>query len=137
MHLYFFIYFILKYSKTKKIKPLPCHPPGILHLLVSGRIQLRHPQEDRRSKPQHRWSRLHGPPLCGQGVGAHCQQGDHGLCYWQRRTSIWVGRHLNFPDTVVFLLMLNQAPLFEEGSLSLGVVRMVQLTEISLFFIEL
>lgn len=24
------------------------------------------------------------------GVGAHCQQSDHGLCHWQRWTSVWV-----------------------------------------------
>ncbi len=38
--------------------------PGVLHLLVPGRLQLRHHEEDQRLEPQHRGAGLHGPTFC-------------------------------------------------------------------------
>ena len=38
---------------------------GVLHVMVPGRIQLCHPEEDQRPQPQHRWTGLHGSSVCG------------------------------------------------------------------------
>ena len=40
---------------------------GILHLVVPGRLQLRHHEEDPCTEPQHWRARLHGSALCRQG----------------------------------------------------------------------
>ena len=43
---------------------------GILHLVVPGRLQLRHHEEDPCTEPQHWRARLHGSALCRQGKKA-------------------------------------------------------------------
>lgn len=40
------------------------HVIGILHVMVSRRLQLRNIKEDRRTQFKHRRAGLHGPPFC-------------------------------------------------------------------------
>ena len=46
---------------------------GVVHVVVPGRLQLCHPQEDRCPEPQHWRPRLPGPTLRRQGQ-CQCQE---------------------------------------------------------------
>ncbi len=50
---------------------------GFLHVLVSGRVQLRHHETHARPQPQHRRSGLQGSAVCGKGdkiiILSYCQ----------------------------------------------------------------
>ena len=40
---------------------------GLVHIVVPGRVQLRHSEEDQRAKPKHRGPGFHGSSVCRQG----------------------------------------------------------------------
>jgi len=41
---------------------------GVVHILVSRRVQLRHIEEGQRAESKHRWARFYGSPICRQGM---------------------------------------------------------------------
>ena len=71
---------------------------GLVHVLVSRCLQLRHHEEDQRLELEHRRPGFPGPTLRGQGLGADRQSRDHGICNRERRTPLRHTEQSRGPD---------------------------------------